>query len=189
MRTTWPALTPTTRHAACAGQWWITRRPCGASAKCYDPYVKKGEGIKFYGHPDGKAVIFALPYQPAAEMPDNEYDLWLCTGRVLEHWHTGSMTRRVPELYKAVPDAWVFMHPEDAKKRGLKRGDKVKVISRRGEITTLVETRGRNKPPVGLVFVPFFDEHRLINKLTLDATCPISKETDFKKCAAKIVKA
>jgi nitrate reductase NapA len=52
-----------------------------------------------------------------------------------------------------------------------------------------VETKGRNKPPLGLVFVPFFDEHRLVNKLTLDATCPISKETDFKKCAVKVVKA
>ncbi|NWG72936.1 MAG: molybdopterin-dependent oxidoreductase, partial [Parvularculaceae bacterium] len=55
----------------------------------YDPYVKKGEGVRFYGYPDGKAKIFALPYQPAAEQPDAEYDLWLCTGRVLEHWHTG----------------------------------------------------------------------------------------------------
>ena len=155
----------------------------------YDPYVKPGEGVKFYGHPDGKAVIFALPYQPAAEMPDKDYDLWLCTGRVLEHWHTGSMTRRVPELYKAMPDAWIYMHPEDAKRRGLQRGDVVKTITRRGEIQLRVETRGRNKPPVGLVFVPFFDEHRLVNKLTLDATCPISKETDFKKCACKVVKA
>ena len=155
----------------------------------YDPYVKKGEGVKFYGHPDGKAVIFALPYQPAAEMPDNEYDLWLCTGRVLEHWHTGSMTRRVPELYKSMPDAMIYMHPEDAKKRNLQRGDVVKVSTRRGEIQLRVETRGRNKPPVGLVFVPFFDEHRLVNKLTLDATCPLSKETDFKKCACKVVKA
>jgi anaerobic selenocysteine-containing dehydrogenase len=93
----------------------------------YDPYVKKGEGVKFYGYPDGKAKIFALPYQPAAEMPDKEYDLWLCTGRVLEHWHTGSMTRRVPELYKAFPDAVVWMHPKDAEKRGLKRNDVVKV--------------------------------------------------------------
>jgi nitrate reductase NapA len=92
----------------------------------YDPYVKKGEGVKFYGQADGKAVIFALPYQPAAEMPDKDYDLWLCTGRVLEHWHTGSMTRRVPELYKAMPDAWLYMHPDDAKKRGLQRGDVVK---------------------------------------------------------------
>jgi nitrate reductase (cytochrome) len=155
----------------------------------YDPYVKKGEGVKFYGHADGKAVIFALPYQPAAEMPDNDYDLWLCTGRVLEHWHTGSMTRRVPELYKAMPDAWIYMHPEDAKKRGLQRGDLTKVSTRRGEIQLRVETRGRNKPPLGLVFVPFFDEHRLVNKLTLDATCPLSKETDFKKCACKVVKA
>ncbi len=155
----------------------------------YDPYVKKGEGVKFYGKPDGKAVIFALPYQPAAEMPDKEYDLWLCTGRVLEHWHTGSMTRRVPELYKAFPDAVVWMHPKDAKKRGLKRNDVVKVATRRGEISLRVDTKGRNKPPEGLIFVPFFDEHRLVNKLTLDATCPISKETDFKKCAAKVVKA
>jgi nitrate reductase NapA len=155
----------------------------------YDPYVKKGEGIRFYGHADGKAVIFALPYQPAAEMPDRDYDLWLCTGRVLEHWHTGSMTRRIPELYKAMPDAWLYMHPDDAKKRNLQRGDVVRLSTRRGEIQVRVETRGRNKPPVGLVFVPFFDEHRLVNKLTLDATCPISKETDFKKCACKVVKA
>jgi nitrate reductase NapA len=154
----------------------------------YDPYVKAGEGVKFYGYPDGKAKIFALPYQPAAEMPDADYDLWLCTGRVLEHWHTGSMTRRVPELYKAVPDAVMFMNPEDAKKRDLKRNDVVKVASRRGEIQLRVETKGRNKPPLGLVFVPFFDEHRLVNKLTLDATCPISKETDFKKCAVKVTK-
>ena len=66
---------------------------------------------------------------------------------------------------------------------------RVKVISRRGEMTARVETRGRNKPPVGLVYVPFFDESRLVNKLVLDATCPISKETDFKKCAVKVVRA
>ena len=52
-----------------------------------------------------------------------------------------------------------------------------------------VETRGRNKPPRGLVFIPFFDAGRLVNKLTLDATCPISKETDYKKCAVKVVRA
>jgi nitrate reductase NapA len=155
----------------------------------FDPYVKKGEGVKFYGKPDGKAWIFALPYQPAAEQPDAEYDLWFSSGRVLEHWHTGSMTRRVPELYRAMPDAWLYMNPQDAAKRGLKRGDTVKVMTRRGEVATKVETKGRNKPPQGLVFMPFFDEHRLVNKLTLDATCPISKETDFKKCACKVVKA
>jgi nitrate reductase NapA len=122
-------------------------------------------------------------------MPDAEYDLWLCTGRVLEHWHSGSMTRRVPELYRAVPDALLYIHPDDAKKRGLKRGELAKIVSRRGEVTCTVETQGRNKPPQGLVFIPWFDEGRLVNKLTLDATCPISKQTDFKKCAVKIMKA
>ncbi|MBP2312257.1 nitrate reductase catalytic subunit NapA [Azospirillum soli] len=155
----------------------------------YDPYVKAGEGVKFYGNKDGKANIFALPYQPAAEEPDADYDLWLVTGRVLEHWHSGSMTRRVPELHRAFPNAVVFMHPDDAKKRGLRRGMPVKLLSRRGEVISRVETHGRNRPPEGVVYIPWFDESQLVNKLTLDATCPISKETDFKKCAVKIVKA
>jgi len=153
----------------------------------YDPYVKAGEGVRFYGKKDGRANIITAPYEPPAESPDKEYDLWLCTGRVLEHWHSGSMTRRVPELYRAFPDAVIFMHPDDAKKRGLKRGMEVKAVSRRGEITARVETRGRNKTPIGLVFIPWFDASRLVNKLTLDATDPLSKETDYKKCAVKIV--
>ena len=81
------------------------------------------------------------------------------------------------------------MHPDDAKKRGLQRGMVVKVLSRRGEMVGRIETKGRNKPPVGLIFVPFFDESKLVNKLTLDATCPISKETDYKKCAVKVLRA
>ena len=146
-----------------------------------------GREFEFYGKPDGRAWIFALPYEPAAESPDEEYNLWLCTGRVLEHWHSGSMTQRVPELYKAFPDAVVYMHPDDAKARNLRRGQEVKVVSRRGEMVTRVETRGRNKVPKGLVFVPWFDASQLINKVTLDATDPISKQTDYKKCAVKIV--
>ena len=155
----------------------------------FDPHVKKGEGVRFYGKKDGRANIIFAPYEPAAEPPDDEYNLWLCTGRVLEHWHSGSMTRRVPELYRAVPDALVYMNPKDAKKRRMRNGSKVKVITRRGEIVTRVSTRGRNKPPKGLVFVPWFDASRLINKCTLDQTDPLSKETDYKKCACKIVKA
>ncbi len=155
----------------------------------YDPYVKAGEGWNFYGHPDGRATIFALPFQEPHDKPDAEYDLWMCTGRVLEHWHTGSMTRRVPELHRSVPEAQVFMHAEDAQKRGLQRGMAVKVASVRGEIVAQLETRGRNKVPRGLIFVPFFDEGRLVNKLIQDATCPISKETDFKKCPVKVTKA
>ncbi|KZB51776.1 periplasmic nitrate reductase subunit alpha [Thalassospira xiamenensis] len=154
----------------------------------YDPYVTPGAGVEFYGHKDGKARIFALPYEPAAESPDEEYPYWLCTGRVLEHWHSGSMTERVPELYRAFPDALCFLHPDDAAEMGMRRGDEVRVISRRGEMRTRVETRGRNKPPRGLIFVPWFDASQLINKVTLDATDPMSKQTDFKKCAVRLEK-
>ena len=155
----------------------------------HDPYVEKGSEVQFYGKKDNKAIIFALPYEPAAESPDEEYNLWLSTGRVLEHWHSGSMTARVPELHKAFPDAVIFMHPDDARERGLRRGDKVLMASRRGEVESRVETRGRNRPPKGLVFMPWFDAKQLVNKLTLDATDPLSKETDYKKCAVKVTKA
>lgn len=151
-----------------------------------DPYVKQGTDVQFYGYPDGKARIFALPYEPPAESPDNDYPFWLSTGRVLEHWHSGTMTRRVPELYKAFPEAVCFMHPDDAQEAKLRRGDEVKVASRRGFIRARVETRGRDRPPRGLVFVPWFDESKLINKVTLDATDPISLQTDYKKCAVRI---
>jgi nitrate reductase NapA len=151
--------------------------------------VPAGSGYRFYGNKDGRAVMYAAPYEPPAESPDRDYPFWLSTGRVLEHWHSGTMTRRVPELYRAFPDAVVFMHPDDAAALQVRRGSEVRVVSRRGEVRTRVETRGRNRPPRGLVFMPFFDAGQLVNKVTLDATDPISLQTDYKKCAVKIVKA
>lgn len=136
-----------------------------------------------------KAKIFARPYMDAPEIPDKNYDTWLCTGRVLEHWHSGTMTMRVPELYRAVPEALCYMHPQDAKDKGLKQGGLCWIESRRGKVKARVETRGRNRPSRGLVFVPWFDEKVFINKVCLDATCPMSKQTDFKKCAVKIYSA
>jgi nitrate reductase NapA len=135
-----------------------------------------------------KAKIFARPYMDPPEMPDETYDTWLCTGRVLEHWHSGTMTMRVPELFRAVPEALCYMNPKDAKAKGVKRGELVWVESRRGKVKARVETRGRNRPPQGLVFVPWFDEKVFINKVCLDATCPMSKQTDYKKCAVSIKK-
>ena len=175
----------------------------------YDSYVEKGSGIDFYGSAlkalpsgdldgvtqsdarslAGKAKIFFRPYAAAAESPDENFDLWLCTGRVLEHWHSGSMTRRVPELHRAVPSALLYMNSQDAKSRGLEGDDLALIESRRGKIQARVRIGGRDPVPMGLVFVPWFDESVFINKVTLDATCPISKETDFKKCAVKIYKA
>jgi nitrate reductase (cytochrome) len=173
-----------------------------------DPYVAAGAGFDFYGSAmkrlpqgdlsgpgagtpiavTGKAKIFFRPYAAPPEVPDASYDLWLSTGRVLEHWHSGTMTRRVPELHRAMPAALLYMHPKDAEARKLSRQDVVWIESRRGRVRLRVETEGRYTPPRGLVYVPWFDEGVLINKVTLDATCPISKQTDFKKCAVKIYK-
>jgi nitrate reductase NapA len=175
----------------------------------YDPYTAEGSDFDFYGPAlkalprgsldeitdaqrtalAGKAKIFFRPYAAPPERPDRDFDLWLCTGRVLEHWHSGSMTRRVPQLHSAVPTAQLFMNPSDASRLGLQRNDLAWIESRRGRIKARVETQGRNRMPKGLVFVPWFDEGVFINKVTLDATCPISKETDFKKCAVRVYKA
>jgi nitrate reductase NapA len=154
----------------------------------YDP-AAKGDGFDFYGKPDHKAWIWLRPYEPPAESPDSEYPFWLNTGRVLEHWHTGSMTRRVPILHKAVPEAYVEVNPDDAAALGITNGSKVKITSRRGSVVIKASINGRGNPPKGMVFVPFFDEHYLINEVTLDAFCPISKQPDYKKCAVKLERA
>ncbi|MCM0082658.1 molybdopterin-dependent oxidoreductase [Geomonas sp. Red32] len=155
-----------------------------------DPYVKAGEGIKFYKNkPDHyKAVIWARPYEPAPEVPDRQYPFWLCTGRVLEHWHTGTMTGRVPELKRAYAEAVCEMHPDDAARLGIHHGGKVKMSSRRGSLVLTADLRGRGRAERGNVFVAFFDEGKLINELCIDAYCPISAEPDYKKCAVKVEK-
>jgi len=178
----------------------------------YDPYARKagngkfafyGKALKAIGQGDlkgpkkemgklklpNKAKIFLRHYAEPAEVPNKEYPLWLCTGRVLEHWHSGTMTMRVPELFRAAPEALCSMHPADAQASGVRDGQLIWIESRRGKVKARIDTRGRNNPPKGLIYVPWFDERVLINKVTLDATCPMSKETDFKKCAVKIYKA
>jgi nitrate reductase (cytochrome) len=154
----------------------------------YDP-AAKGDSFDFYGKPDGKAWIWARPFEPAPEVPDKEYPYWLCTGRVVEHWHTGSMTRRIPVLHQAVPHAYVELNVQDAANMNIRTGDKVKLISRRGELVLPASINERGQPPRGQVFVPFFDEGLLINELTIDAFCPISREPEYKKCAVKVMKA
>lgn len=177
----------------------------------HDPYARKaGTGnFAFYGKamkalPQGnlkgpetkektdlsnKAKIFFRPYMEPPETPGKQYPFWLCTGRVIEHWHSGTMTMRVPELYRAVPEALCYMHPDDAADLHLSQGDLIWLESRRGKVKAHIDMQGRNRPPQGLVFVPWFDEKVFINKVCLDQTCPISKQLDHKKCAIKIYKA
>ena len=178
-------------------RWPVVAQPDGSWRETryrfiegYDPFVEKGRGFQFYHSvtKDDKALIWFRPYVAPPEVPDADYPFWLDTGRVLEHWHTGTMTMRVPQLRRAMPGAYVEINRDDARKLGVKTGDHVKLETRRGEIVLTAWIDGRASCPPGHVFVPFFDEKRLINRLTLEAYCPFSKQPDYKKCAARLTK-
>ncbi len=129
------------------GLWRETKR---RFVEGEDPYVKEGTGVQFYGAKagDNRAIIFARPYEPPPEVPDEEFPFWLCTGRVLEHWHTATMTGRVKELKRAMPRAFVEVHPADARTIGVTDGDEIRISSRRGSIVLPVWMRGRSVPQV-----------------------------------------
>lgn len=155
----------------------------------HDPMVPADHPSRyfFYGLPDGKALIWMRPYKGAAEEPDQEYPLYLTSMRVIDHWHTGTMTMKVPELRKANPAAFVEINPEDAERAGIAHDDMVVVETRRDSLTLPARVSDTCRP--GLVAVPFFDATKLVNKLFLDATDPASREPEYKICAARIRKA
>lgn len=169
------------------GSWRETRFRFAAFD---DPFVAEGQDFDFYhsSSNDGRAQIWFHDYAPPPEVPDETYPFWLCTGRVLEHWHSGSMTRRVAPLNRAMPTAYVEMHREDANAANIRQGEKVVIESRRGTAELPVWIDGRGRPPRGTIFVPFFDETKLINNCTLEAHDPFSKQPDYKKCAVRIRK-
>jgi nitrate reductase NapA len=153
----------------------------------HDPAADAARGaFDFYGKPDHRAWIWLRPYEPPAESPDREFPFWLSTGRILEHWHTGTLTRRIPVLHRAVPRAYAEMNRDDASALGIRNGEMVRLVSRRGSLTIPVRIDYRAQPARGQVFVPFFDESLLVNELTLDAYCPISGQPDYKKCAVRV---
>ncbi len=168
------------------GTWRETRF---RFAKGHDPYATKGD-VQFYHSvtKDDRALIWFHPWESPPEVPDREYPLWLCTGRVLEHWHTGTMTMRVPQLRRAMPQAYCEMHRDDARALGVASGDVVVIESRRGKLELPVWLDGRGQPPRGSVFVPFFDESLAINLVTLEDYDPLSKQPDYKKCAVRVRK-
>jgi nitrate reductase NapA len=144
--------------------------------------------IYFYGDHkhQGKANVFLRPYKGPEEPPDKEYPFFLTTGRVIEQWHSGTMTMRVPEIARAQPNAYVEINPKDAKAYGIKNGDLVKIISRRG--FNVLPARVVKVSLPGILFVPWFDQdwNRMINRVTIDAFDAGSKQPEFKICAVKI---
>jgi len=133
--------------------------------------------------PRGKGILTPLKYTPSMEEPDDEYPFILSTGRVLYHWHGGTMTRR-SKLDDIYPEPTVEIHPKDAEPRNIKTGDWIKVRSRRGEIE--VKTLVTERSPQGMVFIPFHFAEAAANELTLDARDPTAKIPDYKMCAVAI---
>ena len=133
---------------------------------------------------DGRGKLVPCEFQPAKELPDVEFPFVLNTGRLLEHWHTGTMTRRSYALDAIQPDAFAEVHPDDLAAIGVAHGEFVRVSSRRGSISLLVHASTKVSP--GSVFIPFHFREAAANVLTIDAVDPIGKIPEFKYCAVKI---
>ncbi|MRG97691.1 formate dehydrogenase subunit alpha [Polyangium spumosum] len=137
--------------------------------------------------PDGRGKLVPCEYTPARETPDAEYPFVLNTGRLLEHWHTGTMTRRSYALDALAPEAFVEVHPEDLERLGVRPGERVRVTSRRGTIELVAKPT--TKVGVGSVFIAFHFREAAANVLTIDAIDPFGKIPEFKFCAVRLSRA
>ena len=147
------------------------------------PIVLFGDG---FPTASGRAKFVPADWTAAKELPDDEYPFVLNTGRLLEHWHTGSMTRRAYALDAISPEAYMSMHREDAARLGIEEGQRVRVSSRRGSITIRARFTGREQP--GGIFIPFHFREASANLLTFDELDPQGKIPGFKFCAVKVEK-
>ena len=151
-------------------------------------HSKDDKPYQFYGpaHPDKKLWIWTRKYVGADEEPDAEYPMYLSTGRIVDHWHTTSMTGRIPELLRANPYSFVEVNPKDAKRLGIAPNDMVEIESRRGRVE--MPAKIVEGPMEGMVFAYWHDMHedRMINKVVKDSYDPGSKEPEFKICAVRI---
>lgn len=135
----------------------------------------------------GEGVFFPIEYQPSAELPDDEYPFVLTTGRVYEHYHTGTMSRKGSALNRLYPEALAEINVEDAKTLNVSSGEYVNIVSRRG--TLKIKAMVSDITDRGVAFVPFHFYESAVNQLTNSALDPISKIPEYKICAVKIEKA
>ena len=132
----------------------------------------------------GRGLFAAIEYLPPAEQPDKEYPMILSTGRVLYHYHTGTMTRLAKGLSERYPESLVEIHPEDASRLGIDDGRAVRLTSRRGAVEA--KARVTDRSPVGTVFMNFHFREAAVNLLTNPALDPIGKIPEFKVCAVRV---
>ena len=152
--------------------------PCPTADHPGTPYLHKDKFAR------GKGKFHAVEFIEAQELPDQEYPLLLATGRILQHFHTGTMSRRAAVLDQLVPVGAIEVHPTDAAALGFSDGDKVRVASRRGEIEIPARVTDRVAP--GSVFLAFHFREAPANRLTIAALDPVAKIPEFKVCAVRI---
>jgi predicted molibdopterin-dependent oxidoreductase YjgC len=156
----------------------VVHWPCLDEDHPGTPYLHKDNFSR------GLGKFHSIDYKPPAESVDENYPLILTTGRIMFHFHTGTMSRRAEKLHNEVPEAYLEIHPEDARQVGLNGSNKVKVASRRGEIELIVRVTDRIKP--GVVFIPFHFAEAAANVLTNSAFDPVAKIPEYKVCAVKV---
>jgi formate dehydrogenase alpha subunit len=154
--------------------------PCPNRAHPGTPYLHKDRFSR------GLGLFHAIEYLPPEELPDKEYPYLLTTGRIYVHYHTGTMTRRSPSLNKEVAEGFAEINPRQAKELGIRQGEKIKVLSRRGEIEIKADLSERMEGD--MIFIPFHFVESAANVLTNPAFDPIAKIPEFKVCAVKIEK-
>jgi len=154
--------------------------PCPNKEHPGTPFLHKNRFTK------GKGTFAPRPYIPPNELPDEEYNFILSTGRIYWHWHTGTMTRRTSTLDREVPCAYVEIHPKDAERIKIKKDDILRVSSRRG----MIELKAviTDKVQEGSIFIPFHFKEAAANVLTNPALDPIAKIPEYKVCAVKVEK-
>jgi formate dehydrogenase major subunit len=154
--------------------------PCAHEGDAGTPVVF----VEDFPTPTGRGRFVPADIIPADERPDAEFPMVLITGRSLEHWHTGSMTRRASVLDAIEPDPVAMLHPDDLAALGGRPGDVVTISSRRGRVSLFARADGSS--PRGTVFVPFCFYEAAINKLTNPALDPVAKIPEFKYCAVRL---
>ena len=155
--------------------------PCPTEDHPGTKFLHKGNFVR------GKGLFHAIEYKPPAEVVDDDFPFWLTTGRVFAHYHTGTMTRNCPSLESEVSEGFLEVHPADAERMALQQDDRVKVASRRGEMTA--KTMVTDRVEQGVVFMPFHFVESNANALTNTAYDPICKIPELKVCAVKLEKA
>jgi formate dehydrogenase major subunit len=166
--------------------WDRLERESAVTYPCDDPKNPGNEIIFASGFPtqSGRGKMVPTRITPPDEVPDESYPMVLSTGRVLEHWHTGSMTRRAGNLDQIEPEAVAMMAPSEMAARGFKPGDMIQVATRRGQIE--IKVRADRDVPSGMIFIPFCYAEAAANLLTNPALDPFGKIPEFKFCAAKV---